>query len=164
MLLGPPIGNQDSETTFEWPNQKFFDRMKDLLLPINGIRLLFCPYLNSVTLYFSNGTTTETLCMPESREKYQPEQKNWDPAVQKIKTVRACTNQHGFIAGLQLIDTKGIDIVNIIAGQNGDQLTWQVSTIPDGKEIVGMYGSTQNFIDPTCMGKFNFILRNSTRN
>ena len=78
-----------------------------------------------------------------------------------IRTVRVCFNQHGLITALNFRDEKGFDVFESKGGQASDDIQkWEEQTIPEKKEIIGFYASSQTS-EQSSIPAFGLILRSS---
>ena len=150
-----PIIDGDS-TNFE---SATFEQLKALGKPIKLQKLVWRhSYMKALELHFTDGLESATYTSSSFSSSNNSHEITWDTSKQ-IKKVSIYLRNNGSVGGIQLLDEKNNELViHSGAANNG---AWQpAKEIPDGFEIIGVYGDTTK---DYCKVQFGFLIWNGNQ-
>ena len=110
--------------------------------------------LSGIQLMFTNGVETPLF---EAANAVNKELQTFDIDITKrIKKIGILVSNSNYIFGIKFIDEKNREILDEWWQMDNDNIKWYYQTIPDGQEIIGLYGNKT--ISPYSIKQLGFVL------
>ena len=103
---------------------------------------------------FTNGVETPLF---EAANAASKELQTFDiDTTKRIKKIGMLVSNSHYIFGIKLIDDKNRDILDEQWQMDSDNIRWYFQTIPEGHEIIGVYGNKS--VSPYSIKQLGFVL------
>ena len=156
------FGDESLEITHEWPTKdELKEKELDKKIKLDQVQYkIFGNSDNSLTGIGLNFTTIGTSSFMETEQGKSDTINNAAVDIsKKIVKISVRVKEEGKkITGLRLIDDADANVVDINTKDEGD---WATKDIPAGKEIIGLYCSTQKGDLEDSIHRLGFILWNT---